>query len=573
MWQHGPGVKGGTELIKLRRIEELAEELYSCTDELICEHATAPGSSDIKKLELQGCRSDNWNLVCFTTESDLSLIKNCSFTSKVFIHLPNGTLSDTSFENCRIEGPLKVRSNILIASMTLLPDSTVENNGSILWDSTPGVMNAFINAGVETGERQVPVIPHLDHNDVYFLGSGAGRNTVKKCIAIRERIIEKLSGVIGRNSIVRNCSSIHNSVFMNDVKIDNATAVRGSILMTGASVKDGALVRNSILQWNALADSFAIIENSILGECTVAERHGKLSDSFLGANSVLGEGEVTASLVGPLTGIHHQSLLIAASWPGGRGNIGYGANIGSNHTSRLPDQEIRPGTGQFFGLSTSVKFPSDFSQSPYTIIATGLTTLPQKVSFPFSLITLPQRRPQDVPEGWCQLIPGWMLKDNLYSVLRNIWKYKNRTKSNRTTINTEVFSDEVIKQLRDARERLEKNPSSSMPGIGKNYLIEKHRLEGIEIYRKCLRSIELWNKYQKAELSASETGEMLDLLQFAREVTVSSRLKDYKRGGRIIEDYLEVRTSPEEDEFLQIFKSFCTEIAENLRKMNNPKQI
>ena len=571
MLQHGPGVKGGTELINLERIEELADELYSCTDDLICEHATSPGSSDIEKLELQGCSSDNWNLVCFTAESDLRLIKNCRFSSRVLIHLPEGTLSDTSFENCKIEGPLTIRSNILIASMTILPDSTVEYNGSILWDSIPGVMNAFMNAGVETGERQVPVIPHLDHNDVAFLGSAAGRNTVKKCIVIRDRITDKLRGVIGRNSTVCNCSSIQNSVLMNDVEVDNATAVRGSILMAGASVKDGALVRNSILQWNAAADSFAIIENSIVGECAIAERHGKLTDSFLGADSVLGEGEVTASLVGPLTGIHHQSLLIAASWPGGRGNIGYGANIGSNHTSRLPDQEIRPGTGQFFGLSTSVKFPSDFSQSPFTVIATGLTTLPQKVSFPFSLITLPQKRPHDIPDGWCQLIPGWMLQHNLYSILRNSWKFKKRTKSIHTPVNTMVFTEEVLNQVRDAKERLGKNSHTTMPGIGKNYLTEEHRLEGIEVYRKCLRSLELWNKYQKNELSASETGEMLDLLHFTREATISSRLKDYKRGGRIIEDYLQVRTLPEEDEFLRIFQSYYTEVAENLRKLNNPK--
>ena len=48
----------------------------------------------------------------------------------------------------------------------------------------------------------------------------------------------------------------------------------------------------------------------------------------------MGGGECLHCLVGPFVGFHHQSLLIATIWPLGRGNVGYGANVGSNHTSR-----------------------------------------------------------------------------------------------------------------------------------------------------------------------------------------------------------------------------------------------
>lgn len=455
--------------------------------------------------------------------------------------------------------------------MTLLPGSIVEYCGSIQWDSTSGAIDAFINAGVETGERRVPIVPHFDHNDVAFLGSAVGREKIEECILLRNEIRDKLRGVIGRDAVVSHCSCIQNSLILDKGRVSNATAVRGSILMNGASAGDGALVRNSVLQWNSSVDSFAIVENSIVGECAVVERHGKLTDSFLGADSVLGEGEVTASVVGPLTGIHHQSLLIAAMWPGGLGNIGYGANIGSNHTSRLPDQEIKPGTGQFFGLSTSVKFPADFSRSPFTIIATGLTTLPQRVSFPFSLITLPRKRPQNVPDGWCRLIPGWMLSENLYSVLRNSWKYKNRLRAVHTTVDTSVFSEEVLEQVRDAKERLEQHSGSNIPGVGKNFITEEDRLKGIEVYRKCLRSLELWKKHLTESLNAGETGEMLDLLRYVRSTTISSRAKDYKRGDRIIDDYLAVRPLPEEDEFIQILEAFCAKTAAGLKSTNIPE--
>ena len=41
------------------------------------------------------------------------------------------------------------------------------------------------------------------------------------------------------------------------------------------------------------------------------KHHGKLLNSFLGPLSIVAEGEVSDSLVGPFVGFHHQALLIA----------------------------------------------------------------------------------------------------------------------------------------------------------------------------------------------------------------------------------------------------------------------
>src|SRR5262249_14648712 len=119
----------------------------------------------------------------------------------------------------------------------------------------------------------------------------------------------------------------------------------------------------------------------------------------------LAEGEISSSLIGPLVGFHHQSMLIATFWPTGRGNVGYvyssaqgvlshpfyfrryGANCGSNHTSRVSDQSMWPGEGVFFGLGSSLKFPLNLSRAPYSVIATGVVFGPGRLDFPFSLIT------------------------------------------------------------------------------------------------------------------------------------------------------------------------------------------
>lgn len=46
------------------------------------------------------------------------------------------------------------------------------------------------------------------------------------------------------------------------------------------------------------------------------------------------------------------------------------------------DQEIWPGEGLFFGLSTVIKFPANYSESPFSVIGSGVTCLPQRVSPP-----------------------------------------------------------------------------------------------------------------------------------------------------------------------------------------------
>ena len=74
---------------------------------------------------------------------------------------------------------------------------------------------------------------------------------------------------------------------------------------------------------------------------------------------------------------HSHSFL--ALWFYGKGNIGYGANVGSNHTGRLPDQECIPGEGVFFGLGCNIKYPCNFAKAPYSLIASGITLLPQVI--------------------------------------------------------------------------------------------------------------------------------------------------------------------------------------------------
>ncbi|MFO8183911.1 MAG: DUF4954 family protein, partial [Candidatus Aegiribacteria sp.] len=433
-----------------------------------------------------------------------------------------------------------------------------------------------LRLGVETGERNVPSFPCLDVTMASDLSGGQGRDG--RMLSYRERLADFLDrlggferGRLAAGCVLRNTPVVENSFVGPGALISNAAAVRNSTLLGdgewAAGVTDGALVRNSILKWGALVDSLAVVESSMVGEASVVERHGKLTYSFLGPNSVLAEGEITASLAGPFTAAHHQSLLIAARWPEGRGNLGYGANVGSNHTSRLPDQEIRPGEGMFFGLACSVKFPADFSRAPFSIIATGVTTLPQRVTFPFSLICEPFRDVPGLPPAYNQIIPGWVLSDNMFAVARNHRKFTERNRARRWKPREGgVVSEDSVSIMIDALERLEVDEQrdvytdSHIPGLGKNFMTEEHRLLAIETYRFHTRLFALESLDSRdtegsgsspaagileRDYPQASEGELRELREEMRlelrEAISASRLKDRRRGAAIIEDYLQVR--------------------------------
>jgi len=78
-------------------------------------------------------------------------------------------------------------------------------------------------------------------------------------------------------------------------------------------------------------------------------------------------------------------------------------------------------------LATAVKFPANYQDSPYSILASGVVTCLKSLSLPFSLIL---DEPLDSVEtrGLNRVIPGWVLRENVYLLLRNEMKFSTRTR-------------------------------------------------------------------------------------------------------------------------------------------------
>jgi hypothetical protein len=546
-----------------------------------------PDDPTRRALERAGNSSPDWSGVRISPRTDPSLIRNCRLIPPVSIDLEAGDLEldgeaftagmdACTLRGCTVSGRVRLSDVGLLAGMAVLGPCAVVRCGRVEAgrDEDFGI-GGTLELGLETEGRHLPLVPTLTPELACHLTSERGQVMRRDLDAHLRAMLMSLSplgAVIGPGCLLRDTPAVTGCFLCGSVSLDAAAAVRESFLMGAEDrrtrVTDGALVRRSTLQWGARVDSMAVVERSLVGECATVERHGKLTGSLLGPDSCLGEGEITASLVGPFTAMHHQSLLIASRWPSGQGNVGYGANVGSNHTSRAPDQGLECGQGVFFGLGCSVKFPCSLERAPFSIVATGITTLPQRLEMPFSLLCAPTDRYPGVSPALNEIRPGWVIARNLSSLWRSMTKFSSRRRSVHTGGVYPVLSARNADMVERARSVLEQaggeGPWTDIPGIGKNILTGRAREEGMEAYDLFLRwyalrafaealehtrepvaSLEEMAPADRAMLElyagctdpAQAAGSYLEVMEELRRRIRDSREKDAVRGSRISPEY------------------------------------
>ncbi len=564
-------------------VRELVSKAAALTREGLSSSAPPAGwkplSWDIvQQLESRGVSSPDWNGIQVSGRCDLDGISATILEGPVRLDLAAGSrLTGSRISCCDLHGVVRVSGTRELSGYVLHDGCTVEGCGSVTWrKGAASCLDAVMQLGVETGERSLALMPGLSVELAWLL-TGPARSFMKlyelEMEDLRSVLTGALKGLIGPGAVLRSVPVVENTVVGRGCVIDCAVAVRDVVMLggtgEGSRILDGALVRRSALQWGATADSGCIVEDSIVGEQSRVERHALLSASLLGPDCVHGQGEITASLVGPLTSSHHQSLLIAARWPGGCGNVGYGANVGSNHTSRLPDQEASLGCGVFFGLGCSVKFPSSIAAG--TVIATGSVLPPQKIDYPFSLVS-------QTAEG-CELCPGWVLSSNLFALLRNLSKHRTRRKASREPAFETLTDPAVTAQVVTARSRLSSlsgrraYKAPELEGAGACYVTEKGRQKGIAGYTMFLRWRCLDAVLSRLEGGAAPDGaedleelvareypgleppalmsRYVEVLGEMLDLVIASRSRDFVRGSSVIDDYAEIHSPPAEDRALE----------------------
>ena len=454
-------------------------------------------------------------------------------------------------------------------------DATVVDRAAFLLDSrisgvdgAPAFANGLeLTVGIETGGREIEIYaditPDLAKRILLSHGDGEEAQSYRRYVADYRRYASVPWTYLGPESRLDG-ATVRASWLGPHATVRDRSVVSGSTVLSNRDepsvVTGGAHVQDSIVQWGCEVRDLALVRRSVLMEHATVEHHGTVQESILGSNSVVGGGEVTASFLGPFVSAHHQSLVIAAFWPQGRGNIGYGANVGSNHTSRAPDQEVWPGEGMFFGLDSAVKFPANFSDAPYTVIATGIVTPPQRMEFPFSLIA--ETTDHSAGAALNRLIPAWMLRRNLYAVMRSEAKIRQRNRATRTQFDFGVFRHEILDTVAAAADRLaipDRDGSiepvylpGTIPGLGQNALLEEDRRAAIEAYQMVLSFGRLRERYEAGDTLDPGDRRTLGELMIAIVVGVrESRDRDLHRGETIIPDYRATHPAVDQDHFVR----------------------
>ena len=467
---------------------------------------------EIQILEKNGNSCDDWSKILVEPDFDPNRIFRSSFMGDVRLPKFFGTLLlpgdvsvatgiyDCMVHNCIIENALIYKvamlSNVLVRSSAVVQNvGTLVSSGKINY-----MVGSSINVGNEMGGREVLVFPEIttelvDLQLFHKAEQGVQESFVEMLSAYRSDLALPF-GIVGKGAVVSNTNIIRNSWIGPHARIEGAAKIRNSIIMSSleesSHVYDSVIIENTNLQMGVKVHTGAEVQCSVLmSRCKVGSK-AIVKSSIIAPCCHIEEGEVNSSYMGPMTQMHHHSLLIAALWPDGCGNLGYGANVGSNHTGRMPDQEVMPGQGMFFGLGVNVKFPANYRESPFTIIASGVTTLPQRLKFPFSLIRPGDPQLMGVPARLNEIVPGWIYSRNAYALDRNMYKYSSRGKGLVPCSFFGIFSAETVRQVFDARNRLQVEQvrdvytQEHIDGLGENFMRERVRQGAIAAYEEYL---------------------------------------------------------------------------------------
>lgn len=454
-------------------------------------------AEQIQRLEAQGNRSSNWSSVKFigsptmSYDSTIDRIRNCHFSGTILlgfflkpvalehnISVPSGLYNSNFSGTCIFSDNCYVWNTSMLSNVFLGRNSSIVNCGSVTCDGpTSYGTQRIVSLGAEsdapgsTHSRSIVLNVNLSYAEVcsrimnprradnadLLLGETAGASSVAannnmqlgvKKYARSNRSDDYVRyelSIICDDVEVSHCPTICNAFVGSYCKVMHSTLFNSTSLSHCSIV--ASEVTDSVLHGFSSITSRSIVHGVLMFPHSHVSEGAKVSESVLGPDAAVGTGEVKRSLLGPFVGFHHAGLLIASLWPLGRGNIGYGAMLGANHTSRTNDQECLPGEGCFFGLACAIRFPFSLLQSPYSIVAANTVCQPQRISFPFSLISTGDA-------GTTSLRPAWVLWANPYFLERSISKFSKRRKCLEYRSDFPVFRPAVVDKVLNARQRL-----------------------------------------------------------------------------------------------------------------------
>ena len=442
-------------------------------------------TDEIHKLESQYCKSENWDKVTVCSSGvDLARIQWVEFEGE--IKLGNSTLKKVRLSNCTIGNNSNV-CNITdgIYNCNIGDNVQIQNCQTIFntIGSTFGngvkidTLNEYNGRSINLFEGLNAQIAELV---VKYRNAEKFQYKIKNAI---DRFVSNFAskrGIIGNNSVIKNCNQLQNFNCAEECKLSGAHLIHNVSVGKNSTIGVGVILRDCIVASDSEVVDAAILNKCFVGEgCLIGEGFCA-NDSMFFANSALLRGEAAALFAGPYTVSHHKSTLLIALQTSFF-NAGSGANQ-SNHRYRLgaihqgiTERGTKLGSSSYMLLPVKVgSFSTVVGQHHKSVDFSAL---------PFSLI---------IGYESAKIVPAINLRNS--GLGRDIIKWKNRdkrisAKSDRIDFNFDdnpFLISEILAGYTTLNNLYDSNPEQDVFNYFGYEIDKRSLLRGIELYRRAL---------------------------------------------------------------------------------------
>ena len=409
---------------------------------------------EILKKNGNSCCENSWDNILIKNGKNFSpdLIKNCEFYGKIVIgnvekavlhyhdlELDCG-LYNSQLKNVVIEDDVCIRNvayleNYYICSQVILfnigeMSCTCHGkfgNGVIKSGEQENV-RIKISVGNENEKRAILPFETMTTADAYLWAKYRDRTEVMEYFVNFTEALhnptKKTWGVVGAHTVIKQCATIKDVKFGNNAYVKGALKLKNITVCSSqdapSQIGEGVELVNGIVGYGSKVFYQAVAVRFVIGQNCQVKYGARLLNTVLGDNSTVSCCELLNNLLFPFHEQHHNTSFLIATIIQGQANIAAGATIGSNHNSRSPDGEICAGRGFWPGLSSDFKHNSKFAS--FSLISKNSYQQELYIMYPFSLVSLDARSQEVI------IIPAYWFLYNMYGIVRNNTKFKNRDK-------------------------------------------------------------------------------------------------------------------------------------------------
>lgn len=436
---------------------------------------------EIKVLEKNNNFSPNWNQVLVSEQFLSEQIRDSKFYGWVRIgsmskkalsyrdlKLPTGIYSScvvncdigacTAIHNVRYMAHFIIQDQVILSSIDeMVTSDTAKFGNGIIREGEIESRRIVLELCNENGRRAVIPFEGMRLADAFMWSRHRDDSLLQS--RFKKMTEKRFSQQGGEYSEIGYKTVIKNSRILKDVKIGSNAYIKGINKLKNLTIHsspeaytqigEGCELVNGIIGYGCRIFYGVKAVRFILSSFSQLKYGARLINSFLGENSTISCCEVLNSLLYSGHEQHHNNSFLCASLFMGQSNMAAGATVGSNHNSRAADGELVAARGFWPGLCVNLKHNSRFAS--FTLLVKGDFAYEINLKIPFCLVT------NKISDNEMHIIPGYWFLYNMYALLRNENKYKERDNvpNRNPRYEYDVLAPDTVNEMIDALKIIE----------------------------------------------------------------------------------------------------------------------